>query len=74
MIAGLVAGDALVAGAGVAAGLLMAATYVPLLRYHGQPPWRALTLPAVACLYAAMTLRSAWRHWRGGVTWKGRSY
>ncbi|HWG73881.1 MAG TPA: hypothetical protein VG184_07485 [Acidimicrobiales bacterium] len=45
-----------------------------MIRYYRLPGWRALILPTVACLYAAMTVTSAVRHWRGGVTWKGRNY
>ena len=74
VVVGLVAGIPLVAAAGAGAWLLMAATYLPMLRYYRQPAWRAVTLPVVAGLYAAMTVTSAWRHRRGGVTWKGRSY
>ncbi|HWG74122.1 MAG TPA: glycosyltransferase [Acidimicrobiales bacterium] len=74
LVAGIVTGDAPAALAGAGAWLVMAATYVPMIRYYRLPAWRALTLPAVACLYAAMTVTSAVRHWRGGVTWKGRSY
>jgi hopene-associated glycosyltransferase HpnB len=58
---------------GAAAWLLMALAYLPMLRFYRQPAWRALALPAVAALYTAFTLESAWRHWRGGGgEWKGR--
>jgi hopene-associated glycosyltransferase HpnB len=54
---------------------LMAATYLPMVRYYGLRPGWALTLPAAAVLYGAMTADSARRHWRrGGVEWKGRRY
>jgi len=66
-------GDGVAALLGVAAWSLMALTVWPTLRLYGQAPWRALTLPAAAVLYGAMTFDSARRHWlgRGGV-WKGR--
>ncbi|WP_189036169.1 glycosyltransferase [Streptomyces daqingensis] len=60
---------------GAAAWAVMALTYVPMLRYYGQPPWRALALPATAALYLLMTFDSALRHHRGrGAAWKGRTY
>ena len=71
---GLATGNLLVAALGAAAWAVMTATYVPMLRYYGCSPWRAITLPLVATLYGGMTLSSALRHYRGGVTWKGRRY
>jgi len=69
--AGALAGSA----AGGAAWLLMAATYVPVLRYYRQPVWLAPALPVTAALYLAMTVHSAVRHLRGrGAVWKGRAY
>lgn len=60
---------------GVAAWALMAATYVPMLRFYGQPARAAGLLPVAAAFYTAMTVHSAVRHWRGrGGRWKGRSY
>ncbi|MFC4496720.1 glycosyltransferase [Streptomyces ovatisporus] len=60
---------------GAAAWAVMALTYVPMLRYYRQPPWRALALPATAALYLLMTFDSAVRHHRGrGAAWKGRTY
>jgi hopene-associated glycosyltransferase HpnB len=60
---------------GAAAWAVMSLTYVPMLRYYGQPVAAAPTLPATAMLYLAMTLDSARRHWRGrGAQWKGRIY
>ena len=46
----------------------------PMVRYHRLGCWRAAGLPVVACLYGAMTVTSAWRHYRKGVAWKGRRY
>ncbi|MFF9125566.1 glycosyltransferase [Streptomyces sp. NPDC014889] len=72
---GLAAGDAVAALAGGAAWLVMAATYVPMLRYYRQPPWLAPLLPFTAFLYLLMTVDSAVQHYRGrGAAWKGRTY
>lgn len=72
-VAGLVAGHPVAAGAGGLAWLLLTASYLPQVRYAGQSPVLALTLPAVAVLYLLMTLDSVRRHRRGGAAWKGRS-
>jgi hypothetical protein len=56
------------------AWLIMSGTFVPVLRLSDLPPWRAPLLPAIALLYAAMTVDSARRHWLGrGGAWKGRT-
>lgn len=56
-----------------AAWLIMTATYLPMLRFYRLSPGRALALPLIATLYAAMTVDSARRHGSGrGGTWKGR--
>ena len=61
------------AAAGVAGWLLMAITYLPMLRLYRLAALRAPTLPLIAALYAAMTVDSARRHRRGrGGEWKGR--
>jgi len=66
-------GGAWALGAGAAAWLILAASEVPMLRYYGLAPWRALALPAVGLLYGAMTGDSALRHWRGRAgSWRGR--
>jgi hopene-associated glycosyltransferase HpnB len=68
-------GDPWLAGIGAAAWLVMAATYVPMLRYYGQPALAALLLPFTATLYLGMTVDSARRHYAGrGAAWKGRTY
>ncbi len=60
---------------GVTAWAVMSLTYVPMLRYYGQPVSAAPALPVTAMLYLAMTLDSARRHWLGrGAQWKGRIY
>jgi hopene-associated glycosyltransferase HpnB len=74
-VVGAVTGDIAALALGAAAWLLMAATYAPMLRYYGQPAAAALLLPFTACLYLAMTVDSAVRHYRGrGAAWKGRTY
>lgn len=86
LLSGTVAGLALIylvppvaALAGVVPGAVawavMAATYVPILRYYRQPLWLAPTLPFTAALYTLMTADSALRHYLGrGAAWKGRTY
>lgn len=72
-LAGLAAGDWVLAALGGAGWLLMAATYAPMLRFYRQPVLGAPALPALALLYAAMTVDSARRHHAGrGAAWKGR--
>ena len=66
-------GDALAGGLAAGAWLLLATSEAPTLRLYGLSPLRGLLLPLAGLLYAAMTLDSARRHWRGrGATWKGR--
>jgi hopene-associated glycosyltransferase HpnB len=61
------------AAAGLAGWLIMAATYLPVLRLYRLSPLRAVGLPLIALGYAAMTFDSARQHWAGrGGTWKGR--
>ena len=60
---------------GLAACILMAVAYAPTLKLYGRPRIAAALLPVAAMLYTAMTIASAWRHWRGvGGGWKGRVY
>ncbi|MEU6818813.1 glycosyltransferase [Streptomyces sp. NPDC046860] len=74
-VAGAVTGNAPACALGAAAWAVMAATYVPMLRYYRQPPWLAPLLPFTAFLYLLMTVDSAVRHYRGrGAAWKGRTY
>ncbi|MBC9725378.1 glycosyltransferase [Streptomyces sp. TRM68367] len=74
LVAGLAAGST-AAVAGGLAWLVMAATYVPMLRYYRQPLWLAPLLPLTAFLYLLMTVDSAVQHYRGrGAAWKGRTY
>ena len=72
-IGGLVVGNGLLAGLGLAAWAVMSASYLPLLRFHRVSLGWAPLLPAVALLYLAMTVDSARRHHSGrGGLWKGR--
>ena len=60
---------------GAVAWALMAGSYLPMLRYYGQPWWPAPLLPYIAALYLCMTVDSAFEHYRGrGAAWKGRTY
>ncbi len=69
------AGAAAVLVCGLTAWALMAASYVPVLLWHGVPLFFAPLLPAAGVLYTFMTADSARRH-RAGETgeWKGRTY
>lgn len=75
LFAGAVAGEPVTAAAGGLAWALMAGSFLPLLRYYGQPARSALLLPFTAGLHLLMTVDSAVRHHRGhGAVWKGRVY
>ncbi|KUJ68145.1 glycosyl transferase family 2 [Streptomyces albus subsp. albus] len=73
--AGAVTEDGALFAVGAAAWLVMAGTFLPMLRYYRQTPWLAPLLPLIAVLYLLMTVDSAVRHHRGrGAAWKGRTY
>ncbi|MFJ3442298.1 glycosyltransferase [Streptomyces sp. NPDC086081] len=75
VLAGPAAGEGAAAVTGGLAWLVMAGTYLPMLRYYRQPPWLAPLLPFTAFLYLLMTVDSAVQHYRGrGAAWKGRTY
>ncbi|MFJ6845197.1 glycosyltransferase [Streptomyces griseoluteus] len=75
VVAGAVAGNGPAGALGAVAWAVMAATYVPMLRYYRQPLWLAPLLPFTALLYLLITLDSAFQHYRGrGAAWKGRTY
>ncbi|WP_199832410.1 glycosyltransferase [Streptomyces pactum] len=75
VVVGAATGSAAAAVLGGGAWLVMAGTYVPMLRYYRQPLWLAPLLPFTAFLYLLMTVDSAVRHYRGrGAAWKGRTY
>lgn len=62
-------------GLGAAALLVMAATYLPVVRFYGLGLSWTLTLPAAAAGFGAMTVASAAGYWRGTrARWKDRSY
>ncbi|CAL9321886.1 hypothetical protein SUDANB182_06366 [Streptomyces sp. SudanB182_2057] len=75
VVVGAAGGGAATALAGAVAWAVMAGTYLPMLRYYGQPLWLAPLLPFTAFLYLLMTVDSAVQHYRGrGAAWKGRTY
>ena len=60
---------------GLAAWLMLAASYLPTLRRFGRGVLWAPFLPLIASFYMAATIGSAVNHYRGhGVAWKGRAY
>jgi hopene-associated glycosyltransferase HpnB len=60
---------------GLAAWVMLSASYLPTLRRYRRPPLWAPFLPLVAAFYMAATIGSAINHYRGrGVAWKGRAY
>lgn len=59
---------------GVAAWMLTAISFQPMLRFYRRSPLWGLALPLIAAFYAGCTLLSAWQHARGrGGMWKGRA-
>jgi hopene-associated glycosyltransferase HpnB len=61
-------------GAGVAAWLMMAIAFQPMLRFYRRSPAWGFALPLIGLFYAAATWSSAWHHWQGrGGMWKGRA-
>ncbi len=75
VLVGAATGQAATAVLAAAAWLVMAGTYLPMLRYYRQPLWLAPLLPLTAFLYLLMTVDSAVQHYRGrGAAWKGRTY
>lgn len=75
LVVGLAAARPAPAWAGGLAWLLMAGTYLPMLRYYRQSAALAPLLPFTALLYLLMTVDSAVLHHRGrGAAWKGRTY
>ncbi|MEV6315239.1 glycosyltransferase [Streptomyces sp. NPDC051776] len=75
LVGGALHGRPVAAVTAGAAWAVMSGTYLPMLRYYGQPWWSAPLLPFVAGLYLLMALDSARQHYRGrGAAWKGRTY
>jgi len=59
---------------GVLAWLAMAIAFQPTLRFYRVSPAWGLALPAIAAIYMAFTIDSAYQHARGrGGMWKGRA-
>jgi hopene-associated glycosyltransferase HpnB len=59
---------------GVGAWLAMALAFQPTLRFYRVSALWGLALPAIAAIYMAFTLDSAYQHARGrGGMWKGRA-
>lgn len=59
---------------GLCAWVLMAAAYLPTLRFYARSPLWSVSLPAISLFYAGATLHSAWQYARGrGGAWKGRT-
>ncbi|HUN44337.1 MAG TPA: glycosyltransferase [Acetobacteraceae bacterium] len=60
---------------GIAAWIMLSASYLPTLRRYQCSRLWAPFLPLVAAFYLAATIGSAVNHHRGrGVAWKGRAY
>jgi len=58
---------------GIAAWLLMAISFVPILRFYRLSPLWGIALPAITFLFMLYTLDSAYQYSAGkGGTWKGR--
>ena len=58
---------------GLAAWLLMAIAFQPVLRFYRVSPLWGIALPAIAFCYTLFTLDSGLQYWRGkGGLWKGR--
>ena len=61
-------------GYGLVTWILMAASFVPMLRFYRLSPLWGLALPAIGAAYTVFTLQSAVQFWRGkGGLWKGRA-
>jgi hopene-associated glycosyltransferase HpnB len=59
---------------GIVAWLAMALAFQPTLRFYRVSMLWGLSLPAIAAIYMAFTLDSAYQHARGrGGMWKGRA-
>ena len=66
-------GEAMAGLAGLAAWILSATAFRPMLSFYGAGAVLAPLLPLAGVVYTAMTVDSARRHWQGrGAAWKGR--
>jgi hopene-associated glycosyltransferase HpnB len=53
--------------------ITMAALFIPMAKRYRVPLWSCIALPAIASVYLAFTIESAYQHLRGrGGLWKGR--
>jgi hypothetical protein len=67
-------GHGVMKGLGYGAYLMMALSFVPMLRYYRVSPLWAFALPFIGALYTLFTIQSAVQVWRGkGGMWKGRA-
>jgi hopene-associated glycosyltransferase HpnB len=67
-------GHGIAQAAGLAAWLLMAVAFQPVLHFYRVSPLWGLALPAIAAAYTVFTIQSAVAVWRGhGGQWKGRA-
>ena len=67
-------GDGMGRACGLAAWVLMAVSFQPMLRFYRRSPLWGVALPGIAAFYAGCTIQSAWQHVRGrGGLWKGRA-
>jgi hopene-associated glycosyltransferase HpnB len=58
---------------GLAAWIMMALAFQPMLRFYGRATVWGLALPLIAAAYLAFTVKSAYLYGRGrGGQWKGR--
>lgn len=54
---------------------LMSVLFMPMLKRYRVSRWWSIALPAVAMVYLAFTIESAYQHLRGrGGMWKGRAH
>jgi hopene-associated glycosyltransferase HpnB len=70
----LLSGNPMAAVLGGLTWLLMATSYLPMVRFYRLSPLWSLALPAIAVFYLGATICSAIQYARGrGGRWKGRS-
>jgi hopene-associated glycosyltransferase HpnB len=67
-------GSGWVQASGIAAWLMMALAFQPMLRFYRVSPLWGLALPVIGAAYTVFTIQSALDVWRGrGGMWKGRA-
>lgn len=68
-----IGGTGIAALCALAAWILMAVSFQPMLRFYRRAPIWGVALPLLGLFYAWCTLVSAMDHWKGkGGMWKGR--